>query len=200
LVLFASYNDSVQDNDMTPNNVLRSEKITMKRLTFTLLLLITSLVHTWATAQATVVSIDSLESLENFKQGPQHMSSAQPNAEHLQALATQGVTVVINFRDDALAEEASWATAAGMAYYHIPVTDGSDLTAAKIAQLDQILRAIEGEQALLHCSTGNRAAAMLTLHAAWHQGADAEQALAVGSQHGLDSEALLQRLQELLKP
>lgn len=172
----------------------------MKQLTFTLILLITTLVHIGPTAQADTRDIDSLISLENFKQGQPHITSAQPSAEHLQALAAQGVTVVINFRDDAVAEEASWATAAGMAYYHIPVADGRDLTAANVAQLDKVLNAIDGQQALLHCSTGNRAAAMLSLHAAWHQGADAEQALALGLQHGLDSEALLERLQELLKP
>jgi uncharacterized protein (TIGR01244 family) len=171
----------------------------MKQLRFTLFLLIATLVHVSPHVQATEVISEPLAALENLQQGPQHLSSAQPTAEQLQALAGQGVTVVINFRDDAIAEEASWAIAAGMAYYHIPVADGSDLTAEKIAQFDQVLRAIDGQQALLHCSTGNRAAAMLTLHAAWHQAADAEQALALGLQHGLDSEALLQRLEELLK-
>jgi uncharacterized protein (TIGR01244 family) len=172
----------------------------MKQLMFTLFLLCTTLVHLAASAQASAAVIDQLVTLENLKRGEQHLSSAQPSAEHLQALAAQGVTAVINFRDDPLPDEASWAAAAGMAYYHIPVADGSDLTTATITQLDQVLRILENQQALLHCSTGNRAAAMLTLHAAWYQNADADQALAIGQQHGLASEALLQRLQELLKP
>ncbi len=172
----------------------------MKQLTFTLLLLILTLVPISPYAQVTDSAITDLSTLENFKRGNQHLSSAQPSAEHLQLLARQGVSAVINFRDDALPEEASWATAAGMAYYHIPVSGGDQLNKENVAQLNQVLRALGDQQALLHCSSGNRAAAMLTLHAAWYQGADAEQALAIGQQHGLDSAELLQRLQELLKP
>ena len=172
----------------------------MKQLTFTLFLLILTLVQSTLYAQVPETNSADLATLDNLKQGQRHLSSAQPTAEQLQALAAQGVTAVINFRDDALPEEARWATAAGMAYYHIPVTDGSELTAAKVAQLDQVLRALGDQPALLHCATGNRAAAMLSLHAAWHQGADAKQALAIAEQHGLASEALQQRLQELLKP
>ncbi|CAI8153141.1 MAG: Beta-lactamase hydrolase-like protein [Pseudidiomarina mangrovi] len=172
----------------------------MKQLTFTLLLLSLTLVPISAYAQVSDSTITDLSTLENFKRGSAHLSAAQPSAEHLQLLARQGVTAVINFRDDALPEEASWATSAGMAYYHIPVSGGDQLSREKVAQLDQVLRALDGQQALLHCSSGNRAAAMLTLHAAWYQGADAEQALAIGQQHGLDSEALIERLQELLKP
>lgn len=172
----------------------------MKQLMFTLFLLLLTLAPISAHAQAADAVTTDLTTLENFKRGSQHLSSAQPSAEQLQLLASQGVTAVINFRDDALPEEASWATAAGMAYYHIPVSGGEQLTPAKVAQLDQVLRSLDSQQALLHCSSGNRAAAMLTLHAAWHQGADADQALAIGEQHGLDSVELLRRLQELLKP
>lgn len=167
----------------------------MQNFRLILIFLSIALIQFGLTAHAS----DDLTSLENFRYGADHISSAQPSAEHLRALAAQGVTVVINFRDDALAEEPSWATAAGMAYYHIPIADGNELSAAKVAQLDQLFNAIAGQKALLHCSTGNRAAAMLALHAAWHQNASVEQALAIGQHHGLDSETLLQRVQELLK-
>ena len=167
----------------------------MKKYRFILICLSIALIQLGQTAQAS----DELISLENFRSGADHISSAQPNAEHLKALAAQGVTAVINFRDDALAAEPSWATAAGMAYYHIPIASGSELSADKVAQLDQLFDAIAGQKALLHCSTGNRAAAMLALHAAWYKGASVEQAIALGQHHGLDSEALLERVQELLK-
>lgn len=120
----------------------------------------------------------------------QHFSAGQPTAEQFQAFAEQGVRHVVDLRppeESADINSAAWVSAAGMAYYHIPIAGGGDLNRQHVAVLDTILQRINDEPALLHCASSNRVGAMMALHAVWHQGMDTEEAIQLGKDYGLAS-------------
>lgn len=122
----------------------------------------------------------------------QHYSAGQPTAEQYAEFANHGVRHVVDLRPPQEAARAGLnnaadVSAAGMAYYHIPIAGGEDLTREHVAALDTILQRIGDEPALLHCASGNRVGAMLALHAAWYQGQDVDAALEIGRAYGLTS-------------
>lgn len=166
----------------------------MKTSWFTLILLFFTVLQPSAATQAD----PQLATLDNLVVGERHITAAQPTAEQLQALAAQGVRAVINLRDDGLPSEPAWSTDVGLPYYHIPISGAEDLTRDKVDLLAQVLQQLGDQPAFLHCSTGQRAASMLALHGYWYEGLSAEAALARARAHGVSSETLLERLQELL--
>jgi len=129
----------------------------------------------------------------NAIKGLQHPSkniyiAGQPAAESFAALAKAGVRHVINFRPPEETpgfNEAAIATQSNLAYYNIPVSGAADLTRDKVKLLDNVLNKIGNEKVILHCSSGNRAGALMALRAAWIEGASAEQAIEAGERHGL---------------
>ena len=114
--------------------------------------------------------------------------AGQPEAESFSAFAAAGVKHVINFRpptETPNMNEAAIVTRAGMAYYNVPISGGADLTRDKGVLVDKILSQIGDEPALLHCSSGNRVGAIMTLRAAWLKGASKAEAIAIGKSWGL---------------
>lgn len=112
----------------------------------------------------------------------------QPDPAQLQALATQGVTTVIDLRgadEDRGYPEAERVRALGLRYVALPVNGAAGVSEANAQALQQALASSEGP-VLLHCASGNRVGALLALMA-HERGASEEAAIAEGRAAGLGS-------------
>lgn len=81
-------------------------------------------------------------------------------------------------------DEGAAARAAGLAYSNLPLDGAAGLTPENVQAFDALLRAADGP-VLVHCASGNRVGAMAALRAAWIDGRDADEAIAIGRQWGL---------------
>jgi uncharacterized protein (TIGR01244 family) len=120
------------------------------------------------------------EPLENLTTG------GQPDAASLEALAASGFTTVIDLRgptEDRGFDEQAAVEELGMSYVSLPVDGANGVTFENAAVLNRFLSEAEGP-VLLHCGSGNRAGALLTLSEKLN-GADDETAIAVGRAGGL---------------
>ena len=75
--------------------------------------------------------------------------------------------------------------AAGLAYHALPIASGDDLDRVRVAHFAELLQTHAGQPLLIHCASANRVGALVALHAAWHQGMAAEEAIALGRRAGL---------------
>ncbi|WP_194756391.1 fused DSP-PTPase phosphatase/NAD kinase-like protein [Aliidiomarina indica] len=117
-------------------------------------------------------------------------SAGQPTREQLSAFAELGVKNVVNLRPPSETEDfnpAAWATEETMAYFHIPIAGGADLTPHYVGIFHEVMNRIDGESSLLHCGSANRVGAMVALRAIWHQGLELEEAIVLGKAYGLTS-------------
>jgi uncharacterized protein (TIGR01244 family) len=116
-------------------------------------------------------------------------TAAQPSAEQLAAAAESGFKVVIDLRgtneDRGMADEKSTVETLGMSYVALPIDGAGGVTYANATALDKLVAEADGP-VLIHCSSGNRAGALLTLRNKL-AGADNESALALGIASGLTS-------------
>lgn len=115
------------------------------------------------------------EPLENVTTG------GQPDAASLESLAESGYTTVIDLRrpeEDRGIDESAAVEGLGMSYVSIPVDGANGVTYENAELLNQVLGQAEGP-VLIHCGSGNRAGALLSLREKLN-GADNETALAVG--------------------
>ncbi len=113
-------------------------------------------------------------------------TGGQPDAAGFAALAAEGFKTVIDLRgveENRGVDEPVLAESLGMRYASLPVSSPADVTYRNAAALGRLLEDLP-KPALVHCSTGNRAGALLALRAKL-QGADARAALAVGAAGGL---------------
>jgi uncharacterized protein (TIGR01244 family) len=127
-------------------------------------------------------------------------TSGQPSPPALAALAREGFATVIDLRapdEPRGLDEPATVAELGMSYVSLPVAGPDDVTYDNAAALDEILRAAQG-RVLIHCATGNRAGALLSLRQRL-LGAAPEEALAVGVEAGLTSPALREVVEERLR-
>ena len=127
--------------------------------------------------------------------------AGQPDAKGYAAAAQAGVLAVINIRQP---DEVDWDVAAtvnnaGMQYFNEPLVidekDGINVDSAlAISQLLAKLQAELGDNqtVLVHCSSGNRAAAWWALHLAQAHGEPAERALVLGRMAGMTKPELIE--------
>jgi uncharacterized protein (TIGR01244 family) len=111
----------------------------------------------------------------------------QPGQGAWGPLARAGVRTVVNLRpDDELPDrdEAAEVAAAGLAYLHIPIRDADDLTRVAAAALQKVLIS-SPPSVLVHCSSANRAGALLALADAWFGSGVTDNALALGRDAGM---------------
>lgn len=126
-------------------------------------------------------------------------TAGQPAAGEWQAIAARGVATVVNLRtpeEMGGRDEASEVRSAGMRYVSIPVGGVGGITDANARLLRQTL-AEAGGNALVHCSSGNRAGGLLALIEARNGTMSEAQALAFGRAAGMaSSEARVKALLE----
>ena len=119
---------------------------------------------------------------------PNLITAAQPTRAQADALVSMGYE---NFISLQFAEEsgAGWEEAgipgAGARFARIPVGGPDDLTRENVEALARILEEAGGEQTVLYCASSNRVGALLALKAFWMDGAEADEALALGRAAGL---------------
>jgi uncharacterized protein (TIGR01244 family) len=113
-------------------------------------------------------------------------TAGQPTGPQLEAAAREGFKSVIDLRapnEDRGLDEEAVVKGLGMSYASLPVAGPDGVTFANAAALDRLLAKLEAP-VLVHCSTGNRAGALLALRAKLG-GADSAAALALGTSAGL---------------
>ncbi len=103
--------------------------------------------------------------LLNFHQiTPRIGTAGHPQPEDFSAIAAAGYQVVINLAmhdaDGAIAEEGKLVSAAGMAYFHLPVPWEAP-TADHLKTFIGIMDALSDKQVLVHCQVNARVSAFM---------------------------------------
>ncbi len=126
-------------------------------------------------------------------------ASGQPAPSQWASIRARGVTTVINLRPDQEMggrDEASEVNAAGMRYRQLGIEGAEGVTDANAARIQSWIDEAPGP-VLLHCSSGNRAGAMLAVIAA-RNGMPPAEALELGRRAGLTG--LESTVRDLLAP
>ena len=119
---------------------------------------------------------------------PNVVTSGQPDPASISELADAGFVAVIDLRgvnEDRGFDEQAVVESQGMQYISLPVAGAAGVSYENATLLDDILREVSGP-VLLHCASGNRVGALLSLRA-HSQGARPEEALELGAEAGLSS-------------
>ncbi|NHO66442.1 hypothetical protein G8770_12915 [Aestuariicella hydrocarbonica] len=142
-------------------------------------------VHVPDPQQAASIQQLSIQNLHHPESGV--YSSGQPTKDDFIKLADAGVKNIINLRpDDELDwNEGEYVELLGMNYYSLPITTADDLTVTNATVLDALLRNLDGETTLVHCSSGNRVGGLIAVREAAIYGKDTEAALETGEAWGL---------------
>ena len=103
--------------------------------------------------------------LLNFHQiTPRIGTAGHPKAEDFASIAAEGYEVVINLAvhdaDDAIAEEGSLVSKAGMNYFHLPVPWEAP-TADHLKTFIGIMDALDDKKVLVHCQVNARVSAFM---------------------------------------
>ena len=113
--------------------------------------------------------------------------AGQPDEAELERLSAAGYTTIIDMRlpheDRGLENERAAVESQGMSYIPLQIDSQTDITFEKANELDRILAEIDGP-VLIHCGSGNRVGALMSLRASIN-GADDETAVEAGIQTGL---------------
>jgi uncharacterized protein (TIGR01244 family) len=118
-------------------------------------------------------------------------TSGQPDETALAELADDGFVAVIDLRtpdEDRGLEEQSIVEALGMEYISLPIDGQGGVNYENAFALNAILGEAQGP-VLIHCSTGNRAGALLSLRQRLN-GAGVDEALETGLRAGMTSPVL----------
>ncbi|MGB5740743.1 MAG: sulfur transferase domain-containing protein, partial [Woeseia sp.] len=94
-----------------------------------------------------------------------YLSSGQPNAAALSAIAAAGYAGVVDLRTEGESrgfDEAQTAETLGLGYRSLPIAGPDDVTFENAAKLDALLAEFAGP-VLLHCGSGNRVGALFAL-------------------------------------
>ena len=113
-------------------------------------------------------------------------SAGQPDKAALEVFNDAGYSTVIDMRaedEDRGFEEAAFVEELGMHYVAFPIANEDEISFESARKLDELLQQYPGP-VLVHCASGNRVGALLALRASL-DGADDEQALALGREGGL---------------
>jgi uncharacterized protein (TIGR01244 family) len=119
------------------------------------------------------------------------LAGGQPTDEQLRQAAEAGFVSVINIRtagETGYLDQAQLVQDLGMRYLHVPVAGLEDLDREAVRRVAAEIERAGGEPVLLHCASGRRVSALVTLKAAWVDGMSREAALEVGRRSRLSAE------------
>jgi protein tyrosine phosphatase (PTP) superfamily phosphohydrolase (DUF442 family) len=100
---------------------------------------------------------------------------------------------VINLRDPAELhwDEKNAVKEAGLDYYNIPLfTQDNSFNPLAIKQISTLVQQHQDDQILVHCSSGNRAAAWLAIYLVTEQNIDQQTAIELAKKAGLTNAAM----------
>lgn len=140
-----------------------------------------------ADEQASIhVAIDQVKSSDELNPVDGITSSGQPDATEFALFAEAGYVAVVDLRgeaEDRGLDEVAVLDDLGMQYVSLPLTSPEAISFENAAKLDEILADFDGP-VLLHCGSGNRVGALLSLRQSLN-GADDEASLAYGRSAGM---------------
>ncbi|MET1253670.1 fused DSP-PTPase phosphatase/NAD kinase-like protein [Aliikangiella maris] len=172
-----------------------SNQSTKEILGFTLLILMfTSINFSVAAQQVDLAGFNQVKTASE-----KLITGGQPSKEELVLLANSGVKNIINLRGvnefDGFDEKQA-AEALGIKYIVIPVNGAKGVTLENAEKLNQALSENNG-LTMVHCASGNRAGALISIREFINNKQDAEAALQTGEQAGMTS--LKQKVSEILQ-
>ncbi|TAL92560.1 MAG: hypothetical protein EPN69_08380 [Rhodanobacter sp.] len=113
--------------------------------------------------------IDPSTLLDNACQPePGLLTGGQPSRACLEAARNAGYRTVVNLRPTGEFtgfDEGSVVRKLGLDYVNIPVAGADGLNAAAVESIDAVLTDQRRRPVLIHCSTGNRAGALIAMDA-----------------------------------
>jgi len=129
--------------------------------------------------------------------------SAQPDQATFETALDHGVGVVINLRGPGEQDwdEAAAAAESGLTYYNLPVSrSGPGFDDDVLAEISRVVGKHRDTKILMHCSTGNRAAAWFAYHLVRDHGMPAEPSIELAKQAGLTHAGMESRVRAYLAP
>jgi protein tyrosine phosphatase (PTP) superfamily phosphohydrolase (DUF442 family) len=114
--------------------------------------------------------------------------AGQPDDAALDEAQRQGVAAIINLRGPTEMDwdEASAAVARNMAYHQVPLSGADpEFDPAVIARISSLVERYSDRRVLVHCASGNRAAAWLAIHLVQDHAMTTNAALEVARPAGL---------------
>jgi len=120
----------------------------------------------------------------------------QPDAAGFETAKRAGVKVVIDLREPGEREwdEAAAVRSLGLEYYNVPVARKAPFSRDAFGEIEGLLQAHHGEQILVHCSSGNRAAGWLSTHLVDAHHMSLDSALEVGKRAGITTDAIVEKV------
>ena len=118
---------------------------------------------------------------------PGIVSAGRLAADDVARVREAGIHHIIDLTPDAETpdfDEAAAARTAGLVYSNLPLRGAVDLTRENVLAFDALVRDAK-RPVLVHCASGNRVGAMAALRAAWVDGKEADEAIAIGRTWGL---------------
>ncbi len=128
--------------------------------------------------------------------------AGQPDLKALELARDNDVSMVINLR---LAGEFQWdeegaAAKLGLEYHQVPVKGARpQLDAAALERVTALVQAKPEARIMVHCASGNRAAAWLAVYLHGEQGMSADEAIAVANSAGLSKQGLERKVRTYLE-
>lgn len=127
------------------------------------------------------------------------VGSGTPSEVALKMASEKGYKTIIDVRapEEGTASEEALAKKYGLEYINIPVTADN----FSRVQADELNTTLESgaKPAILHCATGNRAAAVWAAYQKFYKGAGSESIISEASAKGLSKETYKQKLTEMFK-
>jgi len=122
------------------------------------------------------------------------ITGGQPTEQQLKAFKAAGGEVVLDNRDPMEPrpfDEPAVARTNGLEYVNLPIVHGA-VTADTMKQMHATLKKLEGRNALLHCSSGNRTSAALIPYLMIDKKMEQDDAVDVAMRGGLRSSELME--------
>jgi uncharacterized protein (TIGR01244 family) len=132
------------------------------------------------------VDIDEVIALGTAEAPDGVATAGQPNAEALKVFRDSGFVAIVDLRgagEKRGIDERHAVEELGMSYVPLPIEGRDAISFENARMLDRALAEFDGP-VLVHCGSGNRAAALLALRAA-DKGASDDEALELGQAAGL---------------
>lgn len=146
------------------------------------------MVVTACTSQPTHVDIKSVTETQDVTPVNGIRVSGQPDEAALSVFSANNYEAVIDLRgadEKRGIDEAAVVGGLGMTYVSFPIKGRDAVNFDNAEKLNELIASFDGP-VLVHCGSGNRVAALLTLQKS-AEGADAEEAIAFGKAAGLTS-------------
>ena len=112
-----------------------------------------------------------------------------------------GIEVVIDLRvaGERDWDEASVAETLGLAYHNVPIPGQEPFDVATFDEIETLLLEHPSSKILVHCSSGNRAAAWITTHLVRQHGLSSADAVAIGRRAGMTKPAIVTKTKTFLE-